>query len=441
MKTVTNILKTSLIMCFVLASTVSMAQIDPETDCPAPENFLVGDYQIVDVSANVGPGNGTSNFAPGLVTIIGSGNTRTFLNAILPAFTNNALRTINLRLNCNVIQIEDVDANLSCDQVNNYIYTTTDVANSTPYSLTGSDASFVINYIEDPLGSCGGPFNSSFSLTKQCSRPLNISFSNATATTVDLNWLDTNNTSTTANTYSIEYGPQGFTPGSGQTLTGITGNSATINNLTTNTAYDFYVFGSCSDGSTSALAGPFEYANFANPDFIVGNNGVTCQCPDADFGDMGTLTINGETKTFTKRTETELRDLVAADINDPQIALTCTSGINNMSILFQDTPFNQNLENWDTSSVTNMNSMFSQAFLFNQPLNSWDVGQVTDMGRMLGSASVFNQPLDNWDVSNVTDMSFMFIFSRVFDQPLNNWDVGSVTNMAQMLTGTAFNQP
>ncbi len=46
---------------------------------------------------------------------------------------------------------------------------------------------------------------------------------------------------------------------------------------------------------------------------------------------MGTLTINGEEKIFTKRTETVLRDLIIADVNDPQIALTCTSGIDNMN--------------------------------------------------------------------------------------------------------------
>ena len=42
---------------------------------------------------------------------------------------------------------------------------------------------------------------------------------------------------------------------------------------------------------------------------------------------------------------------------------------------------------------------------FNQPLNDWNVSNVTDMEGMFQGASSFNQPLNNWDVSNVTDMS------------------------------------
>jgi len=424
----------------ILLTSNSFSQIDPETDCPAPETFLVGEYQIADVTAVVGPGNGTSNFEPGLVNITGFGNTRTFQNGILPAF-NVEIETINLRLNCSVIQIEDVNPSLQCNGVDAYLFTTTDEAGSTPYSLIDGDASFIINYIEDPLGSCGGPFISSFSLTKTCSAPQSLSFSNATDTTVDLNWEDTNNASTSTNTYTIEYGPQGFTPGNGQILTDIPVNSATVTNLQTNTAYDFYIFGSCS-GSTSPVTGPFGYGNFVNPDFILDANGLTCLCPDADFGEEGTLLTNEGLKTFTKRTESELRALVDVNEFDPQIALTCTSGITNMSSLFDNKfSFNQSLEHWDVSNVTDMNFMFNNAGTFNQLLNMWDVSNVTNMSRMFSTASSFNQPLNNWDVSSVTDMSFMFIFVNVFNQPLNDWDVSNVTNMEQMFPGTSFNQP
>ena len=71
-----------------------------------------------------------------------------------------------------------------------------------------------------------------------------------------------------------------------------------------------------------------------NPDFFLDSNGVTCMCPDANFGDTGELTINGEQKVFTKRTRQELSNLIFNDDSDPQIALTCTSGITDMSDLF-----------------------------------------------------------------------------------------------------------
>ena len=38
---------------------------------------------------------------------------------------------------------------------------------------------------------------------------------------------------------------------------------------------------------------------------------------------------------------------------------------------------------------------------FNQPLDHWDVSSVTDFERMFYAASKFNQPLAGWDVSRV----------------------------------------
>jgi len=175
-----------------------------------------------------------------------------------------------------------------------------------------------------------------------------------------------------------------------------------------------------------------------NSNFYLAPNGVTCLCPGADFGDTGTLTINGETKTFTKRSRAQLN---ALDEQDPYIALTCTSGIEDMSSMFNgEISFNQALNSWDVSNVTNMRGMFNNATSFNQPLVNWDVSQVTDMRWMFSGANSFNQPLNNWDVSQVTSMFSMF-YGASFNQPLNNWDVSSVTNMEFMFYGTSFNQP
>ena len=41
--------------------------------------------------------------------------------------------------------------------------------------------------------------------------------------------------------------------------------------------------------------------------------------------------------------------------------------------------FNQSIESWDTSSVSNMEQFFSGASDFNQPLNDWNVSSVTKM--------------------------------------------------------------
>ena len=51
------------------------------------------------------------------------------------------------------------------------------------------------------------------------------------------------------------------------------------------------------------------------------------------------------------------------------------------------------ISNWDTSNVTNMESMFEEASSFNQPLNDWNVSNVKKMYCMFLGATSFNQPL------------------------------------------------
>ena len=50
------------------------------------------------------------------------------------------------------------------------------------------------------------------------------------------------------------------------------------------------------------------------------------------------------------------------------------------------------------------------------------------MSEMFEGATSFNQPLNDWNVSNVTDMSHMFLKASSFNQPLNKWNVSKVTN-------------
>jgi surface protein len=198
-------------------------------------------------------------------------------------------------------------------------------------------------------------------------------------------------------------------------------------------------------------------------------DGTTCICTTAGIGDSAILNIDGTDYTFTKRTKAQLEALIAADENDPEIRFTCTSGITDMSFLFQNaSDFNQDISWWDTSNVTNMRNMFDGASSFNQPLNDWNVSAVVTMQRMFRDAISFDHPLDNWDVSNVTNMrsmfstlstsdppmffnqninswdvsnvndtSFMFSNAVLFNQPLNNWDVSSAANMSYMFRKAA----
>ena len=100
------------------------------------------------------------------------------------------------------------------------------------------------------------------------------------------------------------------------------------------------------------------------------------------------------------------------------------------------------INDWDTSEVTDMSGLFSDAHEFNSPIGSWDVSSVTNMEGIFRGAKSFNQPIGNWDVSNVEDMQAMFSSSKSFNQPIGNWDVSKVRTMGFMFCGAeAFNQP
>ncbi len=90
-----------------------------------------------------------------------------------------------------------------------------------------------------------------------------------------------------------------------------------------------------------------------------------------------------------------------------------------------------NIEDWNTSFMTDMSHMFSQENCekFNKNISKWDVSSVENMDCMFFGCSYFNQDLSNWDVSKVRLMRHMFENCESFDQDLNKWDVGSHVNM------------
>jgi len=73
--------------------------------------------------------------------------------------------------------------------------------------------------------------------------------------------------------------------------------------------------------------------------------------------------------------------------------------------------------------VGDISSMFEQS-KFNQDISRWDVSGVTSMYRMFYN-SEFNQDIGDWDVSSVTDMFIMFYGSK-FKQDISRWDTSSV---------------
>lgn len=106
-----------------------------------------------------------------------------------------------------------------------------------------------------------------------CFQPSNLAVASITANSIDFTWTaggaETN--------WNIEYGPQGFTPGSGTPGTVSGTPEFTAGSLTADTHYDFYVQADCGAGNESVWVGPFTgftgYCEFtgADSDYFIDN--------------------------------------------------------------------------------------------------------------------------------------------------------------------------
>ncbi len=119
-----------------------------------------------------------------------------------------------------------------------------------------------------------------------------------------------------------------------------------------------------------------------------------------------------------------------------------TSTITDMSAMFLGaSSFNQDISSWDTSNVTDMSWMFDSAEKFNQYIGGWNTSMVESMACMFDSASDFDQDIGSWDTSAVKSMKYMFRDAAVFDQDIGAWDTSNVTDMSWMFdSAEKFNQ-
>jgi surface protein len=69
---------------------------------------------------------------------------------------------------------------------------------------------------------------------------------------------------------------------------------------------------------------------------------------------------------------------------------------------------NSTFNTWNTSTVTNISTMFQSATLFNAPISSWNTSNVTQMVSTFSNATSFNQPIGSWNTSSVATMNNMF---------------------------------
>lgn len=144
-----------------------------------------------------------------------------------------------------------------------------------------------------------------------------------------------------------------------------------------------------------------------------------------------------------------------------------TSNITNMSTVFAKMKKLTNVEvsDWDLSNVKDISGMFdsaeslkeidvskwntsniidmSRAFwgtlsLENLDVSKWNTSKTTNMSRVFWDSSVNKLDVGNWNTSNVTLMDGLFAGTKVRDLNIGNWDTSNVTDMSYMFSNTFY---
>jgi len=97
------------------------------------------------------------------------------------------------------------------------------------------------------------------SITPTCPPPSNLETTSITTTGAQLNWTSGGSTN-----YNIEYGPSGFTQGTGTIVSVATDTFKVISGLTAATSYDWYVQDSCNASDVSTWTGPSVFSTNCN---------------------------------------------------------------------------------------------------------------------------------------------------------------------------------
>ncbi len=144
-----------------------------------------------------------------------------------------------------------------------------------------------------------------------CIKPTNINFSTATTNSVDINW---NNLNTDTSQYTIEYGLQGFSLGSG-TQESLNTTHNTLTGLASNTSYDVYIRTECTNGNNSDWIGPFAFTT--TPDYCNGDHFYDSGGPNNPY-------FNRENYTETIFPSTE-NGIVTVEFNSFELEGCCDS--------------------------------------------------------------------------------------------------------------------
>ena len=157
------------------------------------------------------------------------------------------------------------------------------------------------------------------------------------------------------------------------------------------------------------------------------------------FGDCGRLNITATdlplitTNSFFQMFENCTALVFNESVNDWDV-----SNVTNFNYALKAPRFSQTLKTWDTSSATSLAFMVNVVNLVDSTLefNDWDVSNVTNFSQMF-RANNYNKPLNNWQINtnNNVNMQRMFRDNTTFNQDISDWNFSKVTSLSQFMSG------
>ncbi len=168
------------------------------------------------------------------------------------------------------------------------------------------------NYIGDVIilrftGTTGSSYTGDIALDEiyvgdavSCPAPTQFNSTLSSYNDVGLAW--SGSTLNSGEYYTVEYGLNGFSLGSGSTIN-TTSTAQNINNLSSNTSYDFYVKRVCSANDASLVVGPLTIATAAQPTEVCGNLTLRLKETYGDGWNGNTLTVRYGTGTNATSTD------------------------------------------------------------------------------------------------------------------------------------------
>ncbi len=115
-----------------------------------------------------------------------------------------------------------------------------------------------------------------------CPYPASVNLVTAGTTDATVEWVS----SGSETEWVVEYGPYGFTPGTGMgTQLSVTSNPFTISGLDTNAFYEVYVSAYCNVNDTSSAVGPVSFNTYNQAEFMEWDS----ECPTAGFNDISSF--------------------------------------------------------------------------------------------------------------------------------------------------------